>query len=210
MFRQRLVHTLAVAGAVIGWTGLTLQLFLLIQLFRSQESTALQATWRYLGYFTILSNIAAAILLTRSVKYSRSANRLTGPRIELTAATAVAMAGLVYNIVLRALWNPVHWQKLADIILHDVTPLLFVVYLVLRRHALTWRDAFYALIPPVGYGFYAFTRGSFDGWYAYDFLDPTRLSTTRLALNMAILLIAFWITALLLIAVSRLANKPLS
>lgn len=207
MSRQQLVHILAVAGALIGWAGLVLQLFVLIQIFRTQGATALQAAWRFLGYFTILSNIAAAIILTHSVTHPQSISGLNGPRFELTTATAIAMVCLVYAVILRALWNPEHWQKLADVILHDITPVLFVVYLVLRGHAFTWRDALYALIPPVAYVLYAFTRGSFDGWYAYHFLDPTRLSAPRLALHMITLLAAFWITALILIALTLLTKQ---
>lgn len=208
--RQRIAHILAIVGACIAWAALTLQLYLLIRSFHHDGKTTLDATWRFIGYFTILTNIAAAIAMTRTITRPQNTRGLGNPRIELAVATAIAMVGLVYVVVLRPLWNPQGLPKVADALLHYVTPVIFVMCFLFRGHTLRWHDAGWALIPPTTYVLYAFTRGARDGWYAYHFLDPTRLSPTNLALHMAGLLLAFWVAALLLITVSNLTTKRLS
>ena len=55
-------HFLGRAGKVLGWAALILQLILLIRLIQSQGATLLEAVWRFVGYFTILTNIAAAVV----------------------------------------------------------------------------------------------------------------------------------------------------
>ena len=135
--RPRLAHILAIVGACIAWAALTLlQLFVLIQIFRTQGATALQAAWRFVGYFTILTNIAAALVLTRAVMRRENTHGLSSPHIELAVATSIAMVGLVYVVVLRPLWDPQGFSKVADALLHYITPVIFVVYFLLRGHTL--------------------------------------------------------------------------
>ena len=41
---------------------------------------------------------------------------------------SIAVVGLAYSILLRHLWHPEGWQFVADELLHDVMPLLFLAY----------------------------------------------------------------------------------
>lgn len=134
--RQRLAHILAIVGACIAWAALTLQLYLLIHSFHHDGKTALQAAWRFVGYFTILTNIVAALVLTRAVMRRENTHGLSSPHIELAVATSIAMVGLVYVVVLRPLWDPQGFSKVADALLHYITPVIFLVYFLLRGHTL--------------------------------------------------------------------------
>src|SRR3546814_15400988 len=40
----------------------------------------------------------------------------------------LALVGLAYNLLLRHLWQPEGWQFVADELLHDVVPLLYITY----------------------------------------------------------------------------------
>ena len=73
---------------------------------------------------------------------------------------------------------------------------------------LRWRDALTAALLPLGYLIYALSRGAADGWYAYWFFDPARMSLPALARNTALLLALYSLIAAALILADRtLARK---
>ena len=175
----------AAIAAVVAWGGLILQ----YAIFAGEVGPGL-ATWRYFGFFTILSNIGIACIAT-AVALGRE-NRLTGARPRLMGLTAIVTVGFVYSILLRSTWNPQGLQKLADAALHDWTPILFAILWAVTRHGeLQWRDMKWALTPPALYLAYALGRGAIDGWYPYYFLNPAQQSPGELALGMAGTLLVF-------------------
>jgi len=111
MGRASVVRAVAGIAASVGWAGLALQLVLIV----GNLGPAL-GVWRFIGFFTILTNIGAAASAT-AVAVGGVAG-LAGPRARLMVATSILMVGLVYSIALRALWNPTGLQKVADIALH--------------------------------------------------------------------------------------------
>ena len=120
------------------------------------------------------------------------------------AATSIALVGLVYSIALRSLWDPQGLQKLADFLLHDAMPLLFLLMWAMAPHgSLDRKDFAWALAPPALYAAYALARGAIDGWYAYWFLDPYSQSGGELMLGIAVLIAAVAVIAILLIAIDR-------
>jgi hypothetical protein len=194
----KLVTAAALVTALTAWSMLGLQLGLTLQLMTAQGIGA--ALWRFLGYFTILTNLGVA--LVASAMAARPA--LAGPRVRLATASSILFVALVYSVALRGIWNPTGWQAVADHGLHDVTPLLFLVAWLLAGHgALKWRDALWALVPPLAYCLYAFARGAADGWYAYWFLDPHKLGPLQLAGSIAGLAAAILVIALALTGLDR-------
>ena len=193
---------LAILTALVAWAALVLQLGLIVERMTAEGATAAQAVWRFLGFFTILTNAAVAVVA--SAMAVRPDGGLAGPRVRLATAAAILFVGIVYSVALRAIWQPTGWQAVADHALHDATPPLFLLTWLFAGHgALRWSDAFRAVFGPLAYCLYALARGALDGWYAYWFLNPAALGTARLAANMALLLAAFLIIALGLIALDR-------
>ncbi|MGH6706724.1 MAG: Pr6Pr family membrane protein, partial [Sphingomicrobium sp.] len=110
----------------------------------------------------------------------------------------------VYSLLLRSVWSPQGWQKVADATLHDVTPILFVLLWAMMPHGeLKWRDLKWALVPPALYLAYALGRGAIDGWYAYWFLDPSKQGLGELGLSIVGVLAVFAVVGGLGIAVDR-------
>lgn len=182
---MRAARMVAAGLAVAAWAGLVLQYVLLVDL----AGPAL-GSWRFAGYFTILSNIGIAVLAT-AIALGRS-GRLTGARARLMGLTAIVTVGFVYSLLLRSLWNPVGWAKVADMVLHDITPVLTALLWALMPHGeLKWGDLKWALTPPALYLAYSMARGAFDGWYPYYFLNPALQSMGELALGMAGTLFVF-------------------
>jgi len=192
----------AILAALVAWASLALQFGLLVSHPDMAEAGIVAVFWRFLGYFTILTNTAVAVVATAMAVRPHTA--LASPRARLATAVAIALVGLVYSLALRAVWNPTGWQAVADHALHDVTPPVFLLAWALSSHGeLAWQDALHAILPPFAYCLYAFVRGAADGWYAYWFLNPEALGPAGLAVSIAVLLSAFLLVALSLIALDR-------
>ena len=192
---------MAVALASVAWCGLALQYVIFVE----RVGLAL-ATWRYFGFFTVLSNIGIACVST-AIALGRD-NWLTGARARLMGLTAIVTVGFVYSILLRSTWNPQGMQKLADAALHDWTPLLFaIVWAVMPHGELRWSDLKWALTPPALYLGYALGRGAIDGWYPYYFLNPTLQTGAELAVSILGTLAVFALVAGSAIAVDMRMSK---
>ena len=212
MLMRAISRTIATIGALLGWAALVLQLCILIGNIQAQGGTGSLAVWRFFGYFTILTNILVAIVFTDIALLPERRSGLANLRVRLSTATAIAMVGIVYSLALRHIWTPQGWQKVADVVLHDVTPALFLVFCVLLpgSSSLRLRDAVYALLLPCAYVVYAFIRGAADGWYPYYFLDPTKVGAVQLTLNAAGLLLAFWVVAVVIVGIARLVGGAIN
>ena len=188
---------LAGGAAILGWAGLALQLGLIVRNLGVAEGI-----WRFVGFFTILTNLGAAAVAT-AVAAGRS-DPLGGPRARLMAATSILAVGIVYSVALRSLWNPVGLHKVADIALHDLTPLLWLALWLGGSHPrYAWRDIGWALLPPLLYCGYALARGAIDGWYAYWFLNPAEQDPAELAISILVMTVGFGLIALALVGYAR-------
>jgi hypothetical protein len=194
----------AAAGALIGFAGLALQYWLLYADMTGDGATPLEATWRYFAYFTILTNTFVTLVMAGAALRPDALRGLNAPRVELMAVTSILFVCIVYNLLLASRWDPQGWQKVADVIVHNIVPLVFALFWALRPHgALQWRDGAFAALWPLAYAVYGLTRGAFDGFYPYFFMDPTSISYGQIALNLLGLVAAFMLGALVLIAASR-------
>lgn len=198
---MNVVRWAAIAAALAAWSGLGLQLWITV------NSLGLgPGIWRYLGYFTILTNLGAAIVATAIAFGLR--NRLTGAVGQLAALTAIVTVGIIYSLLLRSIWNPTGLQKIADVALHDAAPILFTILWLLMPHGeLRWSDLKWALAGPALYLAYALARGALEGWYAYWFLDPSTQSAGELAASIAGVLAIIAIVAAGAIALDRAMGK---
>lgn len=192
----------AIATAVVAWGGLALQFWIL-----TDALDLGQASWRFIGFFTILTNIGVALVATATALGAN--NSLTRPRARLMALASIVTVGIVYSLLLRSLWSPAGLQKIADMALHDATPLLFTALWLLMPHGqLRWSDLGWALVPPALYLAYALGRGSIDGWYAYWFLNPANQTIGELAASIAAILTLISAIAVAAIALDRRLARP--
>jgi lysylphosphatidylglycerol synthetase-like protein (DUF2156 family) len=193
----------AIVGALIGAFGLILQYVILCASMTADGASPFEATWRYFAYFTILTNTFVTLVMASAALNPANTSGLNSRRVELMAVTSILFVCITYNVLLAARWDPQGWQKVADVIVHNVVPILFATFWALRPHGgLTWRDAAFAALWPAAYAAYGLTRGAFDGFYPYFFMDPTTLSIPEIARNLVGLVAAFMIGAAIIVAVS--------
>ena len=197
----------AAAAALLGWLALALQLSLSIQLTLTNGQGALAGVWAYVGYFTILTNVLAALALTSAARGTRGAvsGFFTRPDVHTAIAMSIAIVAAVYNLLLRQLWQPQGWQIVADNTLHVVMPVLFLLYwwLAVPKTTLRWPQAIVWQLYPAAYFAYALIRGAVNHWYPYPFLDVGKLGYLHVLVNACMVLLAFVVVALLLVALAR-------
>lgn len=197
--------------ALIAWFALALQLFLLIDNGPANGMNPWQATWRFLSFFTILTNLLVAVSISWILIKPLSAIGLFFNRISVTTAIAlyIFIVGIVYNLLLRQTWQPEGWQKLADELLHVVIPLLYLGYwlLFMPKARLKWSYSLTWLIYPGLYLGYALLRGYMENFYPYPFINVNEIGYKSVFLNAGGLLMVFIAIGLLFIATVNLRGK---
>lgn len=172
--------------AIIAWFGLVLQFKLAVGNTAAGYTTA-KLIINFFSYFTVLCNLFVAISLTFSLLSPSSAAGKFFLKVTVQSAIAVYIfiVGLVYNLVLRNVWEPKGWQLVADNLLHVIVPLLYVLYwfIFIRRRQLKWRDMYPWLLFPALYLAYSLIRGPIANWYPYPFVDVAKFGYGKVAIN---------------------------
>jgi hypothetical protein len=199
--------------ALLEWIALALQCYLTLTLSVENGKTVLEGTINFFSYFTILSNLIVAVVLTcsRWSPQSRAGSFFARPRAQSAAAVYTTIVGVAYSLVLRNIWDPQGLQRLVDVLLHDLLPVLYLVFwfLFVQKDRLRWVDALWYLIFPAVYCGCLLLRGARTGWYPYPFLDAGNAGYQNVARNGFVLLFAFLTVGLTLIAIAKfLSRRP--
>ena len=194
-------------AALLGWAGLSIQLYLIFYSRWALGASLLGGLLSFFSYFTVLSNTLVATVLTCALTSRESAARrwFLQPWVSSGIAVSIAVVGLAYNVLLRHLWHPEGWQWLADELLHDVMPLLFLAWwwLCVPKGTLRLRHIALWVIYPLVYFAYALLRGHLLATYPYPFIDVDTLGYPQVFVNAGGLLAGFVLIALVVIALDR-------
>ncbi|WP_338526905.1 Pr6Pr family membrane protein [Pseudomonas batumici] len=161
----------------------------------------------FLSYFTVLSNVLVALVLTSAATSGESTARrfLLSPSVQGGAVVSVVLVSFVYNLLLRVPWNVREFQWVPDELMHDVMPVLFLLYwwFYVTKGRLQWRDMVPWLIYLLAYCVYLLLRGYLVGNYPYDFADVGELGYPQVLINAGMVVLGFMLVSLLVIAVDR-------
>jgi len=208
---SRVSRTFGRSLAALAWYGLLLQLYLIIVNAPSNGLPVATAVVNYFSFFTILTNLLVAVALTFSgpERASVLGSFCSRPTVQTAIAVYISIVGIVYSLVLRSLWDPEGLQKIADKVLHDAVPLLYVVYwaLFVRKDGLQFRDVGRWLLYPAIYLVYTLIRGAASGRYPYHFLDAGQLGYSRVGANIVLLVAAFAVTGSSFVAIGRWMSR---
>lgn len=145
--------------------------------FAKTSSMTVINPFNFFGYFTIQSNIIAAVAFLASAAFILAGRVQPSWVIYLRAVATVVMAivGIVYNTLLTevALENAFNLQWSNDI-LHFWIPIYAVADWLLfgDRKNLPFSRLWLMLIYPIVWLVVILIRGATDGWVPYPFLDP--------------------------------------
>ena len=193
---SRLALAAAITAAVVGQFLTTLAYFDSLGF----DDTPFRVV-NFFSFFTIASNVAAAITLVLAVVFTRAQGApqwLTVARA--SATTYMVTTGIVYNLLLRGIELPqgrtLDW---ANEVMHVWGPLLLVLDWLFGpgRRALDWRHLVTIVAFPVLWVAYTLIRAPFNfdpesggAWYPYPFLNPELSANGYLSVAFYVILIA--------------------
>lgn len=198
-------QALAGLSAALGWCALALQLALRIGATLAAGGSVAGAILDYFSFFTILTNILVAGLMT-----VLAAGRAVPAALHGAATLYIAMVALIYWLVLRPTGDPEGWQRVADCLLHGVVPALAIVMWLgfAPKGALKRADLPAWLIYPLAFFGHAMARGAVDGWYPYPFLDAGRFGYRTVLQNAVVVTAVFAALAVTIVWLDgRLARR---
>lgn len=193
--------------AIVAWLALILQLYINISNAETHGLTILTATWNFFSYFTVLTNLLIALSFSFILlnPYSKAGIFFSKPFTLTAIALYIFIVGLVYNVVLRFIWEPKGLQRWVDEALHVAVPVLFIFFwlLFVIKGTLKWSHTFRWLLYPAVYLVYALLRGEYSGFHAYPFINTAELRYGRVLFNSGGLMLVFIITGFLFVTIDR-------
>ncbi|CAN7587460.1 Pr6Pr family membrane protein [Mesorhizobium sp. LjRoot246] len=180
---------LQIAGLAIGLAGLVLQFCISVPASMEAGRGLFGSIIFVLSFFTILTNIGAVLVYTSLLSPSGYAwlPAFAGTRMRAGIAASLALVFIIYATVLARLWQPQGLFLLCDVLLHYVTPVLFVLWwLIAGADGRTrWSDISWWVLYPIAYLIYALARAPLAGEVPYPFLDVAKNGAASVAISAA-------------------------
>ena len=194
--------------AILGWFALVAQFYINI---KSGLAAPSEIIVRYFSYFTVTTNLLVAITCTALL-----INPVCGPGYffsqqgTLTAITVyILIVGIIYNLILRSLWNPQGLQWVVDEMLHSAIPLLVFGFWIIfaPKDELLWKDIWSWLIYPIVYMLFILIRGSTSNFYPYPFINIKVLGLNKVLANSMGIALAFILVSLLMVTFAQFISQ---
>lgn len=205
---KRFVATAALAG----WVGLAIQQYLILYSRWASGASLLGGLISFFSFFTVLTNTLVATVLSYAWVGRDSAARrfFLAPAVSSGIAVSIVLVGLAYSLLLRHLWQPEGFQFIADELLHDVMPVVFVVYwwrCVPKGHLRLKHIGLWVIYPLVYFG-YVLLRGDLLGQYQYPFIDVGTLGYPQVFVNAGGILAGFVAIAMAVVGLDKYLKSP--
>ena len=195
-------------GMAISWLTVAAQFYLILA---NRTASIPETITRFFSYFTILTNILVAVSFTLLFQRPRSRPWafFLRPGILTAIAVYISIVSIVYNLVLRRLWNPQGLQLLVDELLHSVIPVMFFLFwlLYVPKNRLSFKNLWGWLLYPFIYLAAILVRGAVSGFYPYPFLDVNAKGYVKIFINIFALLGGFLLFSIFLIMIAKFRRK---
>lgn len=181
-------------------------IFVLVALARKTFDATLQGNnvdvAQLYSEFTVQSNLILGLVLLASATWPRTWLPQWWDHLFGALVLYLVMTGIIYVVLVAPPGEPwwswdMYWPQLAH---HRLAPLFVALDWLLVTRTVRgngWRPVVW-LTYPVAFLVFSWGRGAVDGWYVYDFLDPTLDGGWPAALTTtAQVLVAFLVIALL-------------
>lgn len=173
----------------LGWFAVMAQLVLMLE---NRVVDISETIIRFFSFFTILTNILVTLYFTSIFfRLTKGPFSVFTQKSALTALTAfILLVGIVYQIVLRSIWEPTGLQMIVDELLHTIIPLYVLIYWYrfTQLDALNFSATLVWLAYPLVYFIFIIIRGHFSGFYPYPFVDVLKIGYGTLAVNFLLIL----------------------
>ncbi|HEV2593687.1 MAG TPA: Pr6Pr family membrane protein [Sphingomicrobium sp.] len=178
--------------AIICWLGLAVQFAATL----GHQHQVVSTLWILARFFTITTSLLVALLMTWT-----AIGRRVPPLILGGITLSELLVGVVYGFLLRGLEALQGPASMANVLLHDVSPVLMTLWWLLfaPRDRLKWNAPWLWALYPVAYLVYVLARGRFDGRYPYPFINLPKIGWLQTALNVGGIALGFLICGFLLV-----------
>lgn len=179
---------------ILCWFTVILQLVLIII---NRQASIVETLIRYFTFFTILSNILVAFVFTAEWLQSNLLKFFTKSNTQVAVAVYIFVVGFVYNTILRFIWQPKGWDKVADELLHLVIPIVYILfwYFKFSKQTINYKSIFGWLLFPMIYIIVVMIRGYFSNYYPYPFLNVSDLGIKKVLYNSTYMTLFFVIVS---------------
>lgn len=178
--------------AILAWFSVITQFVLMMD---HRVAPVGETIIRFFSYFTILTNILVALYFTFSYyKVRVGLLKIIDRSGTLTAVTIyILIVGLVYQVLLRHVWEPTGMQMIVDELLHTIIPGIVLVYWIMfgTNTMVAYKDIRQWMVYPLGYLFFILVRGYMSGFYPYPFVDVGTQGIEKVVVNSVSLMLCF-------------------
>lgn len=151
--------------------------------------------WRIVRFFTITTNLlVAAVFLGIAFKGRRAISHSLLSGLVL----AIALVGIVFNLLLGANPFPTIWDMLANLFHHVLVPIAVPVWWLVftDKTRLNWRAPLDWMLYPLAYSVYVTVRALVEGpglapRFPYYFMDADKLGWPLALGNMSLIALGF-------------------
>ncbi|OIR14362.1 hypothetical protein GALL_48350 [mine drainage metagenome] len=196
--------TLSIIFGLVAWFAVIVQYYLMME---NRVASIAETTIRFFSFFTILTNSLVAIYFTLIIfKIKNGWFAIADKPGTLTALTVyITIVGLVYQILLRHVWQPEGLQMIVDELLHSLIPVAVIIYWYMyeNKSLVSYKQITNWLIYPLMYLIYILIRGNFSGFYPYPFINVINLGITKVLINSVLLIALFTGLSALFIRIGR-------
>jgi len=196
-----------ILGSITGLFALIAQYYLIIQTADKPGNNLGEQTIRFFSFMTIWTNILMTLSFLIPLLFSKSrfSSFFQKPIIESGIFVFALIVMVIYHFFLASIWNPQGLQRVVDITLHYIMPLLYVFYWILfgAKRQQTFKNSVVWLVYPLVYSIFVMIRGSIADWYPYPFVDVTKLGYASVLRNMVLIAVAYLIVGLIVIIIDK-------
>lgn len=187
------------------WSGIILVVYINLVI---PDSSVIFNLSNMVSYFTIQSNFMVALfssyLLIKNSDLNQRQNILN-----FGILVNIAVTALVFHFTLSHRINYEGLPYTTTVIMHYITPCLFVLYWILfqKKKEFSFNYSLIWLIYPIIYLIYTLIRGVLVGWYPYPFIDASVLSPEKIILNSIGVGLIFIICGVIFVFLSKFLVK---
>lgn len=214
MLLAALRRPFAIAVILMGLVGLGIN----FQLFIGGDGSGpiaprgfLDAVVHFWTYFTHVTNLWLVLCYVSELTGWRGLSWLRHPVGRASMAGSITLVMVFYHFMLAPNFDFQGWLLVANVLMHYVTPLLYLAWwAVFCPHGtLRFASAPLMLVPGLVYVAWALAYGAIAGTYPYDILDVSKAGYGGVAIGVGILVVLVALFCLLLVVIDRwLGRRP--
>lgn len=143
-------------------------------------------------YYTMQTNLMVTIWFTLAIYWynkPESLEKIMGP-LKGAFTLYITTTFFFFAILLQAGYLPSGWAAFSNLILHYITPILFIFDWILTENNKRYKWSYlpYWIIYPIGYLIFSLVHGIFTGDYIYPFLNISSIGLTGYIIVLCLLL----------------------